>query len=238
MDEARKENCNTYNQANECSKYQLLNQVTLKFDLSEKLLVILISCNTAIHCTLVTAYNLNEPLSTKMIQFQFSDHKNSLVCVQVLPSGIERKPETGELTSHGSILNCNSYDACKSRTDRFNDVCDEEYSRFTSDAISRVPEFTFNNMHGTVSHIGSSDAKVFRSKPNLSAIDKVKMNIGGAWTTKEVWESGGWEIGNTEYLTWQKYENRFVSLCFNTFTLSQAITSGNIVYFKFWIEAV
>lgn len=64
-------------------------------------------------------------------------------------------------------------------------------------------------MHGTVAHIGSIDAKVFRSKPNMSAVDRVRMNISGPWTTKEVWESGGWEIGNSEYLTWQKYENRW-----------------------------
>jgi hypothetical protein len=43
----------------------------------------------------------------------------------------------------------------------------------------------------------------------MGAIDKVKMNINGPWTTKDVWESGGWEIGSSEYLTWQKYENRW-----------------------------
>jgi hypothetical protein len=59
-----------------------------------------------------------------------------------------------------------------------------------SDIFDRIPEFTFNNMHGTVGHIGSTDAKIFRSKPNMSAVDKVRMNFSGAWTTKEVWESG------------------------------------------------
>jgi hypothetical protein len=122
---------------------------------------------------------------------------------------VERKTETGEVSSHGSILHCNSYAACKSKTERFNDVCDDEYSRVTSEAISRVPEFTFNNMHGSIGHIDSADAKVFRSRSNMCAVDRVRMNVSGPWTTKEVWESGGWEIGASEYLTWQKYENRW-----------------------------
>ncbi len=150
------------------------------------------------------------------LDFQFSDHKNSLVCLQVLPNtsvgNEKKKPETGstEVPNHSlTILNCNSYDACKSKTDRFNDTCDEEYSRFTSEAISRVPEFTFNNMHGSIRDIDSLEARIFQSKPNMGAIDKVKMNVNGPWTTKDVWESGGWEIGSSEYLTWQKYENRW-----------------------------
>jgi hypothetical protein len=116
---------------------------------------------------------------------------------------------SGEVPNNSSILNCNSYDACKSKTDRFKDTCDPDYSRFTSEAISRVPEFTFNNMHGSIRDIDSIEARIFQSKPNIGAIDKVKMNINGPWTTKDVWESGGWEIGSSEYLTWQKYENRW-----------------------------
>ena len=64
-------------------------------------------------------------------------------------------------------------------------------------------------MHGSIRDIDSVEANIFNSKPNMGAIDKVKMNVNGPWTTKEVWESGGWEIGSSEYLTWQKYENRW-----------------------------
>jgi hypothetical protein len=92
---------------------------------------------------------------------------------------------------------------------RFNEVCDPEYSSYVSNAIQNVPECTFNNMHGTIRDINSLDGEAFTAKDgNLGALDKVKMNVSGFWSTKDVWESGGWEIGN-DHLTWQKYESRW-----------------------------
>lgn len=78
-----------------------------------------------------------------------------------LQTSIDQKA-TSDVTNHGSILTCNSYNACKSKTNRFDDSCDTEYSKFTSEAPGRIPEVTFNGMHGKIDHIESKDAQIFR----------------------------------------------------------------------------
>ena len=82
-----------------------------------------------------------------------------------------------------------------------------DYSSFLSNAIRAVPECTFNHMHGTIKDLLTQDGTHFRSKPSLATLEKVRMNISGPWTTKDVWESGGgWEIGR-DPLSWHKYES-------------------------------
>jgi len=83
-----------------------------------------------------------------------------------------------------------------------------EYSSFVSSAIKVVPETSFNNLHGTLEDIHSVEAVDFRLKGGLAAlgaVDKVRLNFSPEWTTKDVWTSGGWEIG-TSPLSWHKYE--------------------------------
>ena len=48
-----------------------------------------------------------------------------------------------------------------------------DYCDFISASHRRVPETTFNNMHGTLANVGTSDATAWRSKPNMGALEKV-----------------------------------------------------------------
>ena len=69
----------------------------------------------------------------------------------------------------------------------------KDFLECVSNAIDAVPETTFNNMHGTISHIPSTDGQFFQSKQGkLGAVEKVKLNVSDTWTRKNVWESG-WE---------------------------------------------
>lgn len=132
---------------------------------------------------------------------QLCDHKNARICHPIMDA---KKADSKLLKPAPPIVERKRVEWQK----RFGEPCDKDYSVYVSDAIKNVPECTFNNMHGTVHHVDSVDGGIFRSKPDMGTIDKVKMNISGQWSTKDVWESGGWEIG-TDHLTWQKYESRW-----------------------------
>ena len=63
-----------------------------------------------------------------------------------------------------------------------------------------VPETTFNNMHGTIRDIYSSDGQLYQSKEGkMGTVDKVKLNVSEFWSRKNVWESG-WEPTNNWYV--------------------------------------
>lgn len=81
---------------------------------------------------------------------------------------------------------------------------DPELHDFVANALTQVPEVTFNNMHGTIHHISSVDGQLFQSKsPALGAVEKVKLNLSEAWSKNDVWESG-WEHTH-EPLHWHRY---------------------------------
>ena len=48
-----------------------------------------------------------------------------------------------------------------------------EYCDFISASHRRVPETTFNNMHGTLANVATTDGTAWRSKPNMGALEKV-----------------------------------------------------------------
>ncbi len=95
--------------------------------------------------------------------------------------------------------------------DSVDSTCCEEYASFVSESNQRVPETTFNQLVGKLDAIESLDAVHYRfsvsnSGNSLSAVEKVRLNLSGWWSTKDVWESGaGWEPGR-DPLTWRRYD--------------------------------
>ncbi|TRY79698.1 hypothetical protein TCAL_08328 [Tigriopus californicus] len=83
---------------------------------------------------------------------------------------------------------------------------DHDFADYMSNSIRAVPETTFNNLHGTINHIDSQDGLYLRSKTAVGTLEKVKMNMNGSWTTRDVWGCGGWEISRN-LLSWHKFEN-------------------------------
>ena len=79
----------------------------------------------------------------------------------------------------------------------FRQPCPPEYSRLVSSALRRVPETTFNWMNGKLEHLSTLDGRrmIRLGGPGaVSAVNKVKLNYSGQWTTEDVWETGGWEL--------------------------------------------
>ena len=69
----------------------------------------------------------------------------------------------------------------------------QDFMELVSNAIDTVPETTFNNMHGTIRHIHSTDGQLYQSKEGkLGTVERVKLNVSDFWSRKNVWESG-WE---------------------------------------------
>lgn len=79
---------------------------------------------------------------------------------------------------------------------------DPELDDFVANALTSVPEVTFNNMHGTIHHISSLDGQVVASK-TMGTLEKVKLNLSESWSKNDVWESG-WEH-SVEPLHWHRY---------------------------------
>ena len=79
-------------------------------------------------------------------------------------------------------------------------------SDFISDSVRSVPETVFNNMHGTINDLNSTHGKMWRSKPSMGTVDRVKLNVSGTWSMREVWEMTSWEVTN-ESLTWKRFED-------------------------------
>jgi len=80
----------------------------------------------------------------------------------------------------------------------------QELFEYVTGAVTKIPETTFNNMHGKITDLKTEDAQKFSSNP-LNEIGLVKLNYSGTWSVKDVWESGGWEPRDDQ-LTWQQYE--------------------------------
>ena len=82
---------------------------------------------------------------------------------------------------------------------------ESDYSQFISNAVRSVPETTFNFMHGRLRDIKSEIGVQVGLKSSLGTLEKVKLNVSEFWSTKDVWESGAWEVGK-DLLSWHKYE--------------------------------
>ena len=111
----------------------------------------------------------------------------------------------------GTLLTTSDKEKSSQHERRFEFVSkDSGFSQYITDSTKTIPETTFNNMHGTLTDIGSLDGHSYRSKPNMGAVEKVKLNVSGAWTSKDVWESSsGWEIGaNGDALSWKRFESQ------------------------------
>lgn len=83
---------------------------------------------------------------------------------------------------------------------------DSSFSEFISGMTKLVPETTFNNMHGTIKDITSVEGQQYQSKTSMSAVDRVRLNLSGSWSTRDVWQSGGWEMMGQGQVSWHKYE--------------------------------
>lgn len=88
---------------------------------------------------------------------------------------------------------------------RFNSVT-SSLSDYISGSNRSVPETTFNNMHGTIDDLESTDGKNWRSNPAMGTVEKVKLNVSGPWTMRDVWETTGWEVKDGS-LTWRRFGN-------------------------------
>jgi len=80
----------------------------------------------------------------------------------------------------------------------------DELSQYVTESVVKVPETTFNNMHGKLNHIKTEDAQKYADNcPN--ALGLVRMNYSGDWSVKDVWETANW-MPKDGQLSWQSYE--------------------------------